>query len=124
MLVAFLTGGEHHAHAAERIERAEEELWAPNLVDAEVGHVLRREVALGKLSPTAGRAGLDDLADMPLHRAGHLMLLDRAWGLRGNLTFYDALYIALAERLGMRLLTLDGRLARAPGVRTPIDLIP
>jgi predicted nucleic acid-binding protein len=40
----------------------------------------------------------------------------RAWELRKNLSVYDAAYVALAERTGMTLVTLDKRLARAPGV--------
>jgi predicted nucleic acid-binding protein len=34
-----------------------------------------------------------------------------------NLTPYDALYVALAERLGATLLTADARVARAPNLR-------
>lgn len=35
--------------------------------------------------------------------------------LRGNLTSYDAWYVALAEALDCPLLTLDRKLSRAPG---------
>ena len=41
----------------------------------------------------------------------------RAWELRGNLTTYDAWYVALAEDLGSPLATLDRRLSRAAGPR-------
>jgi len=75
------------------------------------------------LSVRAARAALDDLEDLPLRRAGHLGLLRRAWELRENVTFYDALYVALAERLDLSLVTLDARLASAPGVRARIELI-
>jgi len=44
-------------------------------------------------------------------------LLDRVWELRGNLTPYDAAYVALAERLRIPLLTADQAIAAAPGVR-------
>lgn len=40
-------------------------------------------------------------------------MLERAWELRDNVTFYDALYVALAEQLEESLITLDERLARA-----------
>lgn len=106
-----------------RLHGSGEELWAPHLVDAEAGHVLRRAVAGRQLSAAAAAAALADLADMPLRRAGHVGLLARAWALRSNLTFYDALYVALAERLGMTLLTLDRRLAEAPGTKAEIDLL-
>jgi predicted nucleic acid-binding protein len=49
--------------------------------------------------------------------------LDRIWELRDNVSAYDAGYVALAEALGCGLLTADGRLAGAPGVRCPITVV-
>ena len=46
-----------------------------------------------------------------------------AWTLRNNVTYYDALYVALAARLGYPLLTADARLARAPGLPCAVELI-
>lgn len=123
MLVEYLAGGEHAAQARNRLMRRGEGLWAPHLVDAEIGHVLRRGVALGELRSSTARAALEDLADLPLKRAGHVGLLARAWALRANVTFYDALYVALAERLDMALVTLDSRLDGAPGIRAVIDVV-
>lgn len=98
-------------------------MWAPHLVDAEVGHVLRRAVLEKQIRPGAARDALADLADLPLTRAAHTGLLERAWALRSNLSFYDALYVALAERVELPLLTLDARMAGAPGVRAEIELL-
>ncbi len=50
-------------------------------------------------------------------------LAERAWTLRHNLSFYDALYVALADRLDVPLLTGDARLARAPGLPCEIELV-
>jgi predicted nucleic acid-binding protein len=119
-LVAYLTGGEHSEQVRAHLLRPGEILWAPHLVDAEVGHVLRRETLTGELGGAGARAALEDLADLPLRRAPHRGLLSRAWALRANLSFYDALYIALAERLRATLLTLDGRIAGAPGIRASV----
>jgi predicted nucleic acid-binding protein len=119
-LVAYLTEGEHAERVRARLLRPREVLWAPHLVDAEVGHVLRREALAGELGVAAARAALEDLADLPLRRASHRGLLARAWALRENLSFYDALYVALAERLRATLLTLDGRIAGAPGVKASV----
>lgn len=44
------------------------------------------------------------------------------WELRENLTAYDASFIALAEALGAPLVTLDARLAHAPGNDTRVEL--
>ena len=45
------------------------------------------------------------------------------WQLRGNLTAYDAAYVAAAEALGCPLVTADGRLAKANAVRCEIRLV-
>jgi len=119
-LVAYLTSGEHAEEVRTHLLTPYEALWAPHLIDAEVGHVLRREVLAGELGASAAREALDDLADLPLRRAAHRGLLTRAWALRENLSFYDGLYVALAERLHATLLTLDGRIAGAPGIRAGV----
>jgi len=45
------------------------------------------------------------------------------WALRENLTVYDAAYVALAECLGVPLLTADSRLANVPGARCRIEVL-
>lgn len=119
-LVAYLTEGEHGEQVRAQLLQPGQVLWAPHLVDAEVGHVLRRETLTGEISVRAARAALQDLGELPLRRASHRGLLARAWALRENLSFYDALYVALAERVSAALLTLDGRIAGAPGVRATV----
>ncbi len=96
--------------------------WAPHLLDAEVGHALRRRVAAGTVPGEQARRAISRLARLPVRRAPHAELLGRAWELRENVTFYDALYVALAERLDVPLLTLDERLAAAPGPRCVIEI--
>jgi predicted nucleic acid-binding protein len=98
-------------------------LAAPHLMDLEVGSVLRRLVRNGGVPVRRAHLALTDLADLPVERAPSLSLLPRCWELRDNLTIYDAAYVALAETLDVRLLTADGRLARATGPRCPIDLV-
>ncbi len=44
-----------------------------------------------------------------------------AWDLRNNVSFYDGLYVALAEQLAVALITADRRLAGATGAQCPID---
>jgi predicted nucleic acid-binding protein len=64
------------------------------------------------------------LANLGIRRHGSTGLQGRVWRLRGNLTAYDATYLALAETLGCPLLTSDRRLARAVGPRCLIQLVP
>lgn len=47
----------------------------------------------------------------------------RCWELRGNLTMYDAAYVALAEELDTVLLTGDVRLSKAVGLRCAVELL-
>ncbi len=122
VLVTYLVGGEA-ADVRERLLSVREWWWAPHLVDAEVGHVLRRATANGELTVPRAAAALADLGGLPLRRAAHVGLLERAWALRHNLSFYDALYVALAERLEMPLLTLDRHLAGAPRLRVDVEIL-
>jgi predicted nucleic acid-binding protein len=66
---------------------------------------------------------LRDLAALPLRRIAHTGLLDRAWQLRHNFSFYDGLYVALAEVLEVPLITLDGRLAKAAVATSGIEVL-
>lgn len=123
VLVEFLTGGEHAESSRRHIMSSPGWLWAPYLVDAEVGHALRSEVRAGEISARAARAALGDLMELRLQRVSHHLLAERAWELRENVTFYDALYVALAEALEAPLVTLDARLAKAPGLRAEIEVV-
>jgi predicted nucleic acid-binding protein len=122
VLVEFLAGDENREAAEQAIGR-ERWVWAPALVDAEVGNALRRKVRAEVLTARKARAALDDLLEMRLQRVPHYHLVDRAWQLRDNVSFYDGLYVALAEGMGGSLLTLDERLTRAPGLRVEVELI-
>jgi predicted nucleic acid-binding protein len=115
VLVSVLAGAEHAGWAQTQLAAAghRRSMWAPHVIDAEVGHSLRRRVAAQQLHADDARDALADLIRLPLRRIAHSALLDRAWALRDNLSFYDALYVALAQRLEMPLLTLDARLAKA-----------
>jgi len=98
-------------------------LHAPHLLDIEVAQVVRRYAAKGEIDGERGRAALADLADFPLHRYPHELLLPRVWDLRHNLTAYDAVYVALAEALDAPLLTRDQRLAAAAGHHARVELV-
>jgi predicted nucleic acid-binding protein len=97
-------------------------LHAPHLLDVEVAQVLRRYERARALTPERGREALADLADLPLQRYSHDVLLPRIWELRRNVTAYDAAYLALAEALGAPFVTCDARLASAPGHDVEVEL--
>jgi predicted nucleic acid-binding protein len=106
-----------------RLVVPDQTLHAPHLLDIEVAQVIRRYAANGDISSDRGRAALVDLADLPLQRYPHVLLLPRVWALRHNLTAYDAAYVALAEALDAVLLTRDKRLAATAGPRVRIELV-
>jgi predicted nucleic acid-binding protein len=100
-----------------------ERVAAPALIDLEVASSWRRLSRAGRLSARRADVALADLAAFPLERASHGPLMRRIWGLRDNLSVYDASYVALAESLDNILLTLDERLARAPGIQCEVELL-
>jgi predicted nucleic acid-binding protein len=106
-----------------RLFAPSETLHAPHLLDVEVAQVLRRFAARGEIAPERGRSALADLADFPLQRYPHDLLLPRIWELRDVVTAYDAAYVALAEALDAPLLTRDRRLAAASGHRARVELV-
>jgi predicted nucleic acid-binding protein len=97
---------------------------APHLLDVEVMSVLRRLNLAGTLTEVDIESCLSAFQAMGIRRSGHRPLLARVWLLRHNLSAYDATYVSLAEALGCPLLTADRRLAAAPGLECPIQLLP
>lgn len=100
-----------------------ERLVAPELVDLEVLSTFRRAARGGRLDDRRSGQALEDLAALPLRRVSHLPLVDRIWELRDNLSAYDASYVALAEMLDCPLLTADGGIVKASGVRCVVEVL-
>ena len=96
-------------------------LAAPELLDAEVLSVLRREVLAGRLAERRAGEAIADLRDCGIQRVAHRPLLAEAWSLRGRLTAYDALYVALARTRRAALVTADGPLSRAPALGVAVQ---
>lgn len=96
------------------------QVHAPHLIDVEVLGAIRRRVSLGDVSLRRGEQAIAALEDFRIRRYPHVPFLARMWELRRNLTAGDAAFVALAEALGMPLITTDRALAGAPGPRIPI----
>ena len=73
--------------------------------------MLRRRERRGLLDSRSSHEALDALIDLPILRYPTLILMERAWALRPNLSAYDAMYAALADALGVPVVTADSRLA-------------
>lgn len=89
------------------------QLHTPAHVDVEVTSALARLLRTGSLTEDDARRGLERFAAAPLTRHPLPPLLKEAWALSSQLRIADAFYVALADTLGTRVLTLDARLARA-----------
>lgn len=112
MAEEYLLGTDVGAVAAELFAGAE--LIAPELLDAETMAAIRKEVIAGRVGRARARQAVEDLIRWPVRRYPHRQLLLAAWGMRDNVTAYDALYVALAISGDAALVTADGALARAP----------
>ena len=114
-MIELLLNTEGGRVVARRIADPDESLHAPHLLSVEVTQVLRRYVAGRSITQEIAVEALNDLAELDIARYDHEPLLPRVWGLRDNITAYDAVYVALAEVLGAPLLTFDRRLAAVTG---------
>jgi predicted nucleic acid-binding protein len=121
-VIDFLVG-EQAADAVTALLRSEQVVAAPDVLVFEVLAVLRRHVTSGLIAAERATAAVDDLGDLAIDLYPTLPLRDRAWELRKNLTAADALFAALAERLGEPLATKDRRLAVAARRHAGIETI-
>jgi predicted nucleic acid-binding protein len=100
-------------------QRLTRPVHAPALIDAEVSSVVRGMTITTKpnvgITVVRGLEMLADYADLRIVRHPMQPLQARVFEMRHNLSAYDAMYVALAESLGIPLLTDDGKFAGAPG---------
>ena len=81
----------------------------------EAANILRRLEQRTDISRIEATTAHANLLRLEIELFPFAPFAERIWTLRGNLTSYDAWYVALAEALDCPLLTLDRRLSRAHG---------
>ncbi|MEP6462497.1 MAG: type II toxin-antitoxin system VapC family toxin [Frankiaceae bacterium] len=123
VLANALADDEDDGDTARRELRAAGEIAAPDLVDVETVSVLGKRWLRRTLTDQRFSTAIAYLQQLGFERVPALRLVPRAFELRANVSAYDACYIALAERLGCELITVDGRLATATGPRCPIRVL-
>jgi predicted nucleic acid-binding protein len=97
--------------------------FAPQHLDAEILSALQRLVHRREVTGERAGLALARLREAAIERFPLPPLLHEAWTLRENVSAYDALYVALARRLGCPLLTADRRLAGAPDLGIALMLL-
>lgn len=97
------------------------DLAAPSLVGFETANVVRRHELAGLIGADQAAQVHADLLDLTVEHWPYELVAARAWQLRHNLSVYDAAYVALAELLETSLVTLDRRIAAAPGLRCRVS---
>lgn len=89
------------------------ELHVPAHFDAEVLSALGRLQRAGEITARQVSSRLGSVAAAPIQRHQLAPLLTDAWELRHNLRLVDALYVELANRLDVSIVTTDAGLAVA-----------
>lgn len=100
-------------------------LHAPELLDAEVLSAVRGLLIGGKITLARAVRMLDQFAAMH-HIVRHPArpFINRVLELAHSFTAYDALYVALAEKLRAPLFTRDAKFERASGHKADIHVYP
>jgi len=90
-------------------------LEAPDLLPIECAYILWKKVRLGDLAVGQASSCLDLLLSSPIVLAGTGNLLDSALRIAMGLNhpIYDCVYLALALRRNVPLVTADGKLVNA-----------
>jgi predicted nucleic acid-binding protein len=99
--------------------RDADEVAVPDHLHLECAAALRRMELRGELTATDTQTAFDQMLALRVRRVDTAPLLREAWSMRPNVTVADALYVVIARRLDVALVTGDVRLAQAPrlGVR-------
>ena len=104
---------------ADRVRDHEGDIRAPDLLLIEVANALWRKTLAREISPREADTALDLVQRSGLDLRGTPPLVPRAMELARRLghPVYDCVYLALAEREGVPLVTADQRLLRTLAAR-------
>lgn len=109
-----------------RLRDAGTPLLAPRLLMQEVANSLLSGVRRGRWTGQDADAAYLDLRVLPIRLADQPQDIDRAWELArryDNAPVYDMVYVAVAERLQLELITADrALLARVKGLSWVVGL--
>ncbi|MQM27708.1 type II toxin-antitoxin system VapC family toxin [Glycomyces albidus] len=97
------------------------DLAAPSHQAVEIIQAFRSLDRGGTLAADTAHQAIEDYIRLGVRLVDpDIKLVSRVWELRHNLTAYDALFVALAERLDCEFLTGDAKIARSGVARCPV----
>ena len=114
-VVVKLALEEEYSETCEDLFMLDRPLWAPDLMPIEVGNILWKAVQRGRCSPLEAREALAKTHMAPIRVMETGPYQDRAMtlALAYGRSFYDALYLALAQMEGGIFVTADERMVNA-----------
>jgi predicted nucleic acid-binding protein len=118
LVAALLDSGDDGRWAAQALNGVQ--LLAPALVAFETANIIRRGEGAGVIGADQASQAHEDLLDLAIEMWPYELVARRVWSLRRNLSPYDASYVAVAELADATLVTLDRKLAGAPGLRCAV----
>ena len=112
-------------HALELLDRyalKEIQILVPDLFWAEIGNVLWKAARAQRLTTEDARIGLLKITNCNFPTVPSFSLLNRAFDIATTFgrSFYDCLYVALAESSETELITADEKLVNALALQCPV----
>ncbi|WP_033217763.1 type II toxin-antitoxin system VapC family toxin [Kitasatospora phosalacinea] len=98
------------------------DVYAPTLLDYEIQSALLGMQRGGKLTQKEVERAIAAYLMLPIVKRETLPFWDRVKKLHANLSAYDSQYVALAESLGVPLITSDARIKRSGAAKCEVEV--